>query len=394
MPSFWSRLRSGYATTAVIWLNFTVLFLLANLAAFVVLSRKVEGNMFQWFTKPPEFIREALAITYPDLSEDERAELWLDSAIGFEPDSLVQYREKPVDRRYVKIDENGFRVGADQGPWPPVDEAFNVFLFGGSTAFGYGVPDDQTISSHLQAMLREELADAPGVDGRELRVYNFGRGGFNTTMERLLFDKITLTSSAPDLAIFLDGVNDFAYALDPAVLTQALTWRREEEQREPVVSAVRLLPLTQLFKVGPNSVDLVDAAKRRSAVPADLSERETLDLAVRRYFDNKEIIEKTAAAHGVDVLFVLQPTPTYKYDRSYHTFKGKSFGGHERSGKGYPLMLEYVEANPQGDEFLWCADIQDGVHELLYVDKMHYSPGMSHRVARCIADGLVARSGG
>jgi hypothetical protein len=54
-------------------------------------------------------------------------------------------------------------------------------------------------------------------------------------------------------------------------------------------------------------------------------------------------------------------------------------------------MRSYVDAHPPAGDFLWCADIQEGVRNLLYVDRMHYSPEMSARVARCIADGIERR---
>ena len=43
-----------------------------------------------------------------------------------------------------------------------------MFFFGGSTGFGYGVPDDETVPSHLQQLL-------PKASGRTPRVYNFAR---------------------------------------------------------------------------------------------------------------------------------------------------------------------------------------------------------------------------
>jgi hypothetical protein len=88
---------------------------------------------------------------------------------------------------------------------------------------------------------------------------------------------------------------------------------------------------------------------------------------------------------------VWQPAPTYRYDLSYHPYKGKSFGGHELSRRGCPRMRARVDASPLGDNFLWCANIQAGVSEPLYLDQMHYSPAMSLRLARCITDGLVER---
>jgi hypothetical protein len=51
-------------------------------------------------------------------------------------------------------------------------------------------------------------------------------------------------------------------------------------------------------------------------------------------------------------------------------------------------MRAYARENPLGENFLWCADIQEGVEDLLYVDQMHYAPNLSRLLARCIADGI------
>ena len=40
------------------------------------------------------------------------------------------------------------------------------------------------------------------------------------------------------------------------------------------------------------------------------------------------------------------------------------------------------------EKFLWCADIQNDIHEPLYVDNVHYSSKMIDMVAACITDGV------
>ena len=49
-------------------------------------------------------------------------------------------------------------------------------------------------------------------------------------------------------------------------------------------------------------------------------------------------------------------------------------------------MAEFVRRNPPGDNFLWCADMQEKLTEPLYVDATHYSGKMSRMVAQKIAD--------
>ncbi len=38
-----------------------------------------------------------------------------------------------------------------------------------------------------------------------------------------------------------------------------------------------------------------------------------------------------------------------------------------------------------GANFLWCADIQDGMNDPLYVDQVHYTAAFSKTVAFCVA---------
>ncbi len=98
-----------------------------------------------------------------------------------------------------------------------------------------------------------------------------------------------------------------------------------------------------------------------------------------------KLISQTAAANGVRAWFVWQPVPTYGYDLRYHPFAGPTFGRHWHSGYGYRRMAE-VARNKWEATFLWCADLQEGKHEPLYVDQVHYTGRMSALVASCILD--------
>src|SRR6185503_15185425 len=100
-------------------------------------------------------------------------------------EAFTQFCERPFHGRFVNVSENGFRVSAQQGPWPPDADNFNIFLFGGSTTFGYGLPDSQTVASYLQ----DDLAAR---SSPHVRVYNFGRGSYVSEQERVLFEELLL----------------------------------------------------------------------------------------------------------------------------------------------------------------------------------------------------------
>jgi hypothetical protein len=381
-PSFLARISGLYRAIALFWMHVCVLFLVANLVAAGVLMLRARRSV----GAAPAYVTEALERSFPELSEEQRLELWRESARDFTRDVVVQYRESPFSGSHVNVDAHGFRRVANQGPWPPQDRHYNVFLFGGSTAFGYGVRDADTIASHLQDLL--------SLEGRPVRVYNFARGGFYSTPERLLFEKLVTLGMVPDLAVFIDGLNDFFFDRDPPAFTLGLTRLTEEELRRPVMAALRQLPVVRAFEgsaanLGFERPDLAGGRAGGNAA-TDASEAEAVERVIGRYVGNKGVAEAVGAAYGVQVLFVWQPVPTYKYDLRYHTFSG-SFGRHERSRLGYPRMHAYAREHPLGENFVWCADIQDRVEALLYVDQVHYSPAMSRLVAQCISDAIRER---
>jgi hypothetical protein len=268
-----------------------------------------------------------------------------------------------------------------------------VFVFGGSTTFGIGVPDDQTIASHLQPAL------GTAGQGREVRVYNFGRGAYYSSQERALFDRLAVAGTLPDLAVFIDGLNDFFFvdARDRPALTDSLERlvdRREDGGPSPFAATINELPAMKLLVrwglvARPRPVMLSGPEVSAANLPA-FDDPAVSDWVIRRYVTNKALIEAAAGATRVQSVFVWQPVPTYKYDLQYHTFKG-TFGRTEYARHGYPRMAEYVRTHPLGPNFVWCADIQEDLRELLYVDQVHYAPSMSQRIARCIADAIRDR---
>jgi hypothetical protein len=122
----------------------------------------------------------------------------------------------------------------------------------------------------------------------------------------------------------------------------------------------------------------------------DFDDPAVSDWVIRRYVTNKTLTEGAAEAIRVPTVFVWQPVPTYKYDLTHHTFKG-TFGRTEYARHGYPRMAEYVRTHPLGRNFVWCADLQENLHELLYVDQVHYAPDLSRRIAECIAGAIRER---
>src|SRR5262249_38987771 len=163
-----------------------------------------------WGLRPTELSEVAeygidrLQQAYPGYTPEQiRRLIWEtyeDDARNFAYEPVTQYKEAPYRGQYVNIDERGFRLVKDQGPRPPDPDAFNVFMIGGSTTFGYGLPDDASIPSRLQELAAAQRCDRP------VRLYNFGRASYYSTQEQLLFQSLLAAGGRPDVAVFLDGL--------------------------------------------------------------------------------------------------------------------------------------------------------------------------------------------
>ena len=120
-------------------------------------------------------------------------------------DPFVEFKHPLYSGRFLNVHPAGFRHGRDQGAWPPQPEYCNIFFFGGSTTLNVG-PDWTCIPSYLQEVLNRRAATA-----KPVRTYNFGRGSYFSTQERILFQQTLLSGVTPDVAVFLDGVNDLYF---------------------------------------------------------------------------------------------------------------------------------------------------------------------------------------
>ena len=327
---------------------------------------------------------ERVLRAYPDLDLETVEQLIHETwSRGFVKDPQIGHREGAFQGRYVNVDPNGFRRSHDQGPWPPDAKAFNVFLFGGSTVFGYGVPDDQTLASYLQQQLSRATND-------RLHVYNFGHGDYKTRHEKVLFTRLLGQGVRPDLAVFMDGLNEFVKPPQPHLARLHAIIERQKETRLPPEGWIHTLPMARLARGIRSHWDAMNTTTFDQAT-FDLPEM-TRDV-VNEYLINKRGIETTARSHGVPVAFVWQPVASYGYDVSQHLFWKSQNSEYVLelgfAAFGYRAVERLARSNKLGKNFFWCADAATGLAGVHYVDLMHYSAIMHEHMAKLIGEFLV-----
>lgn len=360
-------MRDAYRTAALILLNTSILLLVVNVVLFVyfqVSRRDTNSNVV--FEK---YGAAWVTSRYPELNGEQVQELLAETwslHLTYEP--YTEFRERPFQGTWVTVDPRGFRVSHNQGPYPPSEEYFNVFVFGGSTTFGYGLPNDSTIPSYVQ-----ELLPSP----QTVRVYNWGRGFYFSSQERILSEALLVSGVVPDLAVFIDGLNEFHYAEDRPRLSSRLELFVEGWELVKAIPMIRLmLPLGADVSAGSIREATRLVAEIRSQENGEyLKNRYTdpglVDRILERYRRNKTLIENAFKAYNVPVVFVWQPVPD---QATFAAF-------------GYPKMANLHREGALGPNFVWCADVPDPV----YVDGVHYSGGTSRRIAQCIVSNIVER---
>jgi lysophospholipase L1-like esterase len=127
------------------------------------------------------------------------------AAFLYEPFGNFGYRERPGrHERYENGTVAHFNAAGYRGPIVDTLKApgtYRIVLLGGSTTFGYGVNDEDTIDAHMRRLL------AARYSGRCFEVVNLALGGYDSYQdyERMRMDG---TRFAPDLVVINSGIND------------------------------------------------------------------------------------------------------------------------------------------------------------------------------------------
>ncbi len=366
-----------YIAVSVIFFNSFLLFLIINIG-FSGLSDLKE--YYRKRSRPPDSTysfradNPALRKVYPGLSQLEIARLIRENrsvAQGYEP--YVQFKELPFHGKYVNADPRGFRSIDNQEKWPLDRNCYNVFVFGGSTAFGYGVADKETIAGCLKQILKESINEA-------IEVYNFGRCSYFSGQENILLQQLIMSGNAPNVAIFIDGLNDFAHYTGQPGFTEDLKKFMDEGDKPTWKKIVEEFPVTKFVLKNRGSKSEKEKAPSAEVIPEVIS----------RYKINKDLIEAICEKFCIKPLFIWQPIPVYKYDQRYNLFSKFNYDGFLPYIKeGYEAMAKDYKAGDFGNDFICLSDIQENLKKPLYVDALHYSAEMNKLIAEQISIALL-----
>lgn len=373
-----NALRRLHRYLAFNWLAVTLLFIAFNVAAgiafhFVDKRRESRGDPIHSPEAVPSLsVKESKAVfgRARDIANRSMGQPWIAwSELPFHSANVnVDYAEPVPTRRTV-------------APRRPGKPRRTVWLFGGSTAFGFGVTDDQTVAAQLQRALN---AAYPNLD---VAVVNHAHLGHFSSQEVALMQWLLRAGQHADAVVFLDGFNDSRFAYDnPNNGPQATGAERA------IQHAVFVSPNFPAARVGRY---LGKFLRRRSqpapAETATPSPEEQAQIAARRYAENVVIARASARPFGLAPLFVWQPTPYDYFDLE----RDPDFIRNRAVYPPDPVMKPLnaaVRATITSGDFLFLAPLLQGRRlRKTYVDSVHYGEEATRLLAETIARAMIER---
>jgi hypothetical protein len=312
------------------------------------------------------------------------------TAKGFAYEPWVQFSEPQFHgkRVSVELDGLGFPIRRTIHTSTRSDSrnTVEVFVFGGSTTFGYHVADEDTWPSHLARALDKEKT-RPEIS-RRVRVTNYGRGYYNPSQELALFLDLLKTGHRPTLAVFMDGVNigppedvpDFSNKVTAAVAaaqTRPSLWQALD-------SGFRTLPMARLGDAARwrlTRAGVIAPARPEPEDPRAWSD-DYISMAAQRFAVARTLTRAVAREFGVEVRFFLQPIAMVNYpaDLYRRPLSSRLLAGRDRARRIHDRLRAQDGVVDLGNLFEeW------GIRRKAIVDYLHYSPAFNRFLGEEVA---------
>lgn len=298
----------------------------------------------------------------------------------FRFDPILMWRPMPGYRDdLVAISGDGFR--GEERIQPEAGRKL-VFLLGGSTVFGLGLHNDQTIACFLQ-----RLIDArPG--GERYQVVNAGVTGYYSTQELILAQR-KLIAYRPAIIISLTGRNDVFYSLEPDYRADEIPYHGQlrgalgaldpyftpSEAREPKLHLMQLMSRTY------HRVKEMDWAQEWSG-----SNLKFHPEAIHTFIRNERSLQALLSAHGIEYRLFLQPLLTWPPRKQSLADKSLHRPAYlDLLTTGYQQLVAEAREELKEDWFGDVLTLPDDERESIFIDNAHFSEYGSRIVARLIA---------
>jgi hypothetical protein len=380
-----TRARAALHYLAVTWLNTTILFLLIA-AVLGVRYARIDARRraaAEW-----HYNRLALHSLPAERAEEVfRGYLSLSDRELFVRRPAVGFSEHPLNLPGITVvDGNPLPVRFTPPPSGGAQPARVVWIFGGSTVFGWGVPDEKTLPAALQRFLQQRIP------GASIRVVNHGHVSHYSSQEVTLMEELLKAGQRADFVVFVDGLNESWHDLDFPDFAGMREPLDPPESDRPIRISDRFPPARLWRSIqrkmrhhGPpqdsNPADAPPAELRRRAADA-----------ARIYETNVKIARAVARSAGMRTLFVWQPTPFDAEPPDAADERVRQVRASWPVNGVMQPLTERARELSSGDDVLFLGGFFARRPFLdTYVDSCHYGDRASEELAATIGEAMVAR---
>jgi hypothetical protein len=333
-----------------------------------------------------EFFGKVLYTTYLNSTNQTREQM--EMKMFFEKGGYTEFAPYRLNKlipntttRYFNINEAGFR-----GDRKPSKTKNNVFILGGSTVFGVGVNDDETISYFLQECLDFKKDN-------QYEVINAGVTGYSTNEEAIYaLREIRLLN--PYIIIFIDGRNDAYYSvsdswtiIEPHGSIPAL--KNAVNNQNPIMNFYRIKTyLLQLLSKSDFMKFVYFSTNKKVIYP--VSPKYNPDSAELMLF-NWNLVKTIFEKDDVKTLFFLQPTLLVDLDKLNLTSAEMSIVKKVREqSPDYISILnkqyKHFKNISKGFEYFDLTQLFDKFNNQKYLDDCHYTKEANKLIAYTICE--------
>jgi len=301
----------------------------------------------------------------------------------------------------ISVDTIGRRIT----PGNPADpDAFEIWVFGGSSVWGAGNCDDGTIPAELQSIMNERSIES-------VRVLNMGQIAWSSTQEVIELTLLLRAGERPDLVVFFDGFNDIWGSYESgrtgvhhseSRVASLLNGTAQDEVSGPFMQIVmrsNTWLLTQslrrmFFRSSITHQDLI--TYRTMGVNVDSLSRGIAET----WLANMENVIALSEYYGFRVIGILQPSLWYSgkrptdYEEEILAGKDSYFlaGGDPDFSELYCKACSYLEQSAASVEWFHSySDVLDDIAETAYTDVsgVHVTREANRLIAEKLAQHII-----
>jgi len=313
---------------------------------------------------------------YCEIREEQDKVTW---GMGrYEP--YVEWSRCPYNGRFVSIGRNGLRKTLVNNCSMPI----RIHVYGGSTVWGTGVKDADTLPSLLSTLVSEQLSGC-------YEVTNCGEGGYVTAQDLNKFVAMIRGGNAPDVAVFLGGINDAYVAYQDLQagypqFSPLLAERLDPRNNTRNALVLRVIRTSYTYKTFVDNI--AKPYEPNDAVEARIAATEAAALA---FIENYSMAKAIADSRGIECFFVLQPSLHISKKRLTEREKAVLASQDRRLVEVMTDFFNLVRRKSSKLDLVDLSTMLDNEQNNVFADRFHLTPSGNMSLARKIAELIISK---